>query len=96
MDGTHCPIEEQTPFWNGWYSPKFAGPAVAYEVAVSISGGDIVWINGPFPPGKWPDLKIFEHHLMTELEVGERVLADEGYRGLQRYVGKSVRDSFLS
>jgi hypothetical protein len=40
-----------------------------------------VWINGPFPCGQWSDLKIFWHALMGELEAGEKVETDLGFRG---------------
>ncbi len=43
--------------------------------------GHIHWINGPFPCGKWPDIKIFKSSLQSFLEDGERVEADKGYRG---------------
>lgn len=41
------------------YSFKFRGPALRYEIAVSLLSNDIVWINGPFCPGDWNDLAIF-------------------------------------
>ena len=52
-----------------------------YEVAVSINGGDIVHINGPFPCGSNPDITIFRKLLIYKLEEGEMVEADRGYRG---------------
>ena len=52
-----------------------------YEIAVSIKFDDIVAYNGPFPCGKWPDIKIFRHTLKGKLGVGEKVIADRGYRG---------------
>ena len=48
---------------------------------VSILTGDIVWINGPYPCGVWPDISIFRDALITELLPGERVEADDGYIG---------------
>jgi len=63
------------------YSHKFHGPALRYEVAVSLLSSDIVWINGPFCPGDWNDLEIFRLNLMNQLEVGERIEADNGYVG---------------
>jgi hypothetical protein len=86
VDGTHCPIQEVSPFWSGWKSFKIGGAAVCYEVCLSISQGFIVWVNGPFPASAWPDLNFFDCHLMTELEDGEKLLADDGYRGRDRYV----------
>jgi len=63
------------------YSFKFRGPALRYEVAVSLLSNDIVWINGPFCPGDWNDLEIFRSSLINQLETGERVEADNGYVG---------------
>ena len=81
VDGTDFRIPEQTPFWKGWWSHKFNGPALRYEVAICIQTGDIVWVYGPFPAGAWPDIKIFRLGLKHELEPKEKVEADKGYRG---------------
>ena len=40
-----------------------------------------MWIHGPYPAGKWPDIKIFRDSLISFLEEGERVEADDGYIG---------------
>lgn len=70
------------PFWKGWYSHKFKGPGLRYEVAVSILSDDIVWTNGPFPAGKFADITIFRRGLKQMLEAaGERCEADAGYKG---------------
>lgn len=50
-------------------------------MAVCILSGDLVWVNGPYEPGIWNDLAIFRNALLSELESGERVEADDGYRG---------------
>ena len=50
-------------------------------MAISIKGGDIVSINGPFPCGSHPDRTIFNLCLKEELEEWEFVVADSGYRG---------------
>ncbi len=81
VDGTDFRIQEPMPFWSGWHSKKFNGPGLRYEVAISICSGDVVWINGPFPCGNWPDLNIFRDGLIYELDEGEKVEADRGYRG---------------
>ena len=59
------------------YSHKFktAGVRVQYEIAVSILKGDVVWIHGPFPCGKWPDISIFRDSLINHLGQNERVEA---------------------
>ena len=55
--------------------------ALCYEVAVAIISGKIVWINGPYPAGRYNDVRIFRDSLQTFLDAGERVEADDGYRG---------------
>ena len=82
IDGTDCPINEPRPFDKAYYSHKSNGPAMRYEVGVSILGGDIVWVNGPFRAGANPDLVIFKNMLMHLLEPHERVEADNGYIAL--------------
>lgn len=71
-----------------FHSHKFKqGSALRYEVALCILTGEIVWINGPYEPGIWNDVKIFRNALKSMLELGERVEADDGYVGeAPRYV----------
>lgn len=81
VDGTDFRIYEPKPFNKRWYCSKFNGPGLRYELAVCIQTGDIVWINGPYPCGSYPDLKIFRLKLKNMLLPGEMVEADLGYRG---------------
>ena len=82
MDGTDFRIQQVQPFWKGWYSHKFHGPGVRYEIGIGIQTGDIVWVNGPFPCGAFADITIFREKLKAVLEsVGERAEADGGYDG---------------
>ena len=82
VDGTDFRIYEQDDEPRSWFSHKFNGPAVRYEIGLSIEGGDIVWINGPFRAGRFCDIVIFRSELKGKLElVGERAEADQGYRG---------------
>jgi len=80
VDGTDCPIQEPHPFSTQWYSHKFKGPGLRYELAVCILTGYIVWYFGPFPAGK-SDLQIYRIRLKTILGPNEKVVADKGYRG---------------
>jgi hypothetical protein len=48
-------------------------------VAVCISTGWIVWLNGPYRCGSWNDLKIAKDGLHHILDHGERYIADGGY-----------------
>jgi hypothetical protein len=61
--------------------------ALRYEVTLCILTGELVWINGPYEPGIWNDLVVFRNALLSELDEGERVEADDGNRGESpRYV----------
>jgi hypothetical protein len=80
VDGTDCPINEPTPFSSRWYSHKFKGAGVRYEIGIAIQSGYIVWKNGPYPCGTYPDLTIARHKLVHELLPGEKYIADRGYR----------------
>jgi hypothetical protein len=67
---------------NAFASHKYAGKsALRYELGVDILAGNLIWIQGPYPAGKYTDNKIFNKVLRNFLEPGERVEADEGYRG---------------
>ena len=81
VDGTDCPIQEPRPFNKAWFSQKFKGPGVKYEVGIDVLTGDCVWISGPFKASK-SDIKIFrEDGLMAMIPEGRLVIADKGYRG---------------
>ena len=71
---------EPNPFNRSWYSHKFHGPGLRYEVGVSISTGNIVWVNGPFPCGEYPDIKIFKKFMLNMIGPEEMVVADRGYK----------------
>ena len=87
VDGTDFEIQEPSPFSPKWFSHKFKGPGVRYEVAICIQTGEPVWINGPFPCGSWNDLRIARSALVDALDPGEYYLADGGW-GVQGW--KSV------
>ena len=78
VDGTDIRIAEHG---KKFYSFKFRKSALRYEVAICILTGDIVWINGPYEPGIWNDIKVFRDSLLSHLEPNERVEADDGYIG---------------
>ena len=78
MDGTDFRIKEPHPFHKSWYSDKFNGPAVKYEVGVCIQTGWIVWLLGPFRGSK-NDHAISMEYLEHVLDDGERYIADKGY-----------------
>lgn len=94
IDGTDCRIQEPRPFSSEWYSHKFKGPGLRYEVGVSIQTGWIVWVHGPYPCGSYSDLAIFRLKLKGLLQDAEKVLADGGYKdGVN---GKTVNPNGLN
>lgn len=80
VDGTDCKIFEPSPFSTHWFSHKHNGPGIRYEVAISVATGHIVWVHGPFPCGKYNDIRIFRLKLKNLLLPHEKVIADRGYR----------------
>jgi hypothetical protein len=67
---------------NAFAFHKYVGKsALRYEMGVSILGGDLVWIQGPYPTGRYMDIKKFNKVVHHFLDPGERVEADEGYVG---------------
>ena len=88
VDGIHCPIwEPRRPFWDGWWSHKFNGAGLAYEVATAVTTGLIVWISGPFPAGRWPDDVIFKHGLAKRVRTDiEKGVCDAGYKGCHKWL----------
>lgn len=70
-------------------------------MAISLSRGYIVWVNGPFACGDMRDIDIFRGWIKQELYEGEMVLADHGYPDhtcCAQIHGRSKRESktFLS
>jgi len=80
VDGTDCRSPEYSPFDPGRLSHKFLAAGFRYEVAIAVATGLICSINGPFPCGSWPDLRIARNHLHRILPRGEYYFADAGYR----------------
>ena len=96
VDGTDFKINEPTPFSRKWYSWKINHAGLRYEVGVCIQTGWIVWINGPYAPGHWPDLAISRDGLCDELDRDEVFLADgtyaDGYGWCETPTGLKNRD----
>ena len=82
VDGVHFRIlEVRKDPGTKWYSEKFNGPGLAYEIAVALWHNQIVWVNGPFPAGSNPDIVIYRKALKDMIPAGKKVIADKGYRG---------------
>ena len=87
-------IHEKQPFNETYFSHKFKGPGYRYEVAVSIKGGDIVWVSGPWP-ASISDKEIFKQHLAKHLGENERAEMDNGYSNTEKAVVPAAGETFL-
>jgi hypothetical protein len=66
---------------NPFGSHKYAGKsALRYKLGVNILAGNLVWIQGPYPAGKYNNIQIFNKVLARFLDPGECVEADNGYQ----------------
>ena len=67
---------------NTFASHKYAfKSALHYKIRVSIIGGDLVWIQGPYPAGRFTDIATLNKVLCHFREPSKRVEADNGYVG---------------
>jgi len=80
LDGTDFAIYEPTPFNPKWYSHKFKGPGLRYEIGLCLRTGYIVWVNGGYPCGEYPDLKLARESYLEFIEEHERTVADNTYQ----------------
>ncbi len=91
--GNNCTMTiDGTDFWipqqgaadrgNAFASHKYAGKlALRYELGGDILVGNLAWIQGPYPAGKYNNIKIFNSVLCHYLEPGKHVEADNRYVG---------------
>ena len=86
LDGIHCPIREPAPFSTKWYSHKFHGPGVTYEVGLNIRTGNIVWAYGGYPCGEFPDLKLARQLYTTCVDLNEKTIADDTYKDATYFI----------
>ncbi len=84
IDGTHFWIPQQVAAERkkAFAFHKYAGKLVLrYELGVDILAGNLVWIQGPYPTGKYNNIKIFNSVLPHYLEPGKPMEVDNGYVG---------------
>jgi hypothetical protein len=84
VDGTdfRVPQKGMVIKGNAFASHKYAGKStLCYELGMSILGGDLVWIQGPYPASKFTDINLFNKVLNHFLYPGKQVKANEGYVG---------------
>jgi hypothetical protein len=85
VDGVHCRTNEimhPTLAKNTkLYSHKFNQAGFDYELALSLTGNSLVWMNGPFLGSKH-DVTVFrDDGLKDNTPLGKKGIADQGYRG---------------
>jgi hypothetical protein len=95
LDGTDYRIYQKMPFDRKWYSHKFHGPGLRYEIALCIKTGFIVWANGPYPCGRWPDLSIARDCYVNIIDDGEMTVADLGYRDSRYFITPNRENSSI-
>ncbi len=74
VDGTNLcvPQKRMATKGNAFTSHKYAGKsALCYELGMSILGVDLVWIQSPYPAGKFTDIKKINKVLRHFLDLGE-------------------------
>lgn len=81
LDGADFSIQESIPVQSGWHTEKFRGPGLRCKVGIGVQSGCVMWINGPFPCGEWPDLKIAMSDLVNVFEGDGCAVAGSGHRG---------------
>lgn len=59
-----------------WFSHKFRGPGLRYEIGLNIRNGNIVWAFGGYPCGEFTDLKLAREAFEQAVDDNERVMAD--------------------
>ena len=99
VDGADFSIWEPRPYCKIgsaiWYSPKFKGAGLWYELGVCIQIGNIDWFNGPYPCGWGPDIKIFNQRLRHLLLPFEKVMADQMYRNCSKCYTRCNVEKYL-
>jgi hypothetical protein len=67
---------------NAFTSHRYNSKSVlCNKLGVSILGWDLVWIQGPYPAGKYTNIKIFNKVLRHFLDTGKLVESEDGYVG---------------
>ncbi len=80
VDSTCCPITQPAIGQEKFYCVKCCRHVLKYEVVVHRITGLICWVFGGFG-GAVHDLTIARSALVNQLQQGEKIFADKGYRG---------------
>lgn len=81
VDGVHCRYHEEIdPVLSKkpkLFSHKYNGPALFYELALSLFTSDLVHMKGP---EQKDDRGIYRSELQAKIPEGKKAIADGGYR----------------
>jgi DDE superfamily endonuclease len=83
IDGTHCKIfEPRKDPGSKWYSHKFNGPGLTYELVIHVHTQKLLWVNGPYEAGM-SDLQVARQPdgILAKIPDGRKIIADKAYRG---------------
>ena len=96
LDGTdfQCTEKEDFPVNKRWYSHKFNGPGLRYEIALSIKKGDIVWAYGGVRCGEYNDLSLARLRYIHKVDDNEKTIADSGYTDGAFFVNAPTRNVY--
>jgi len=84
VDGVHFPIKEPRKLPSSkWFSHKSHGPALAYEIALSLYVDQIAWFNGPYRAAT-ADITIFRDGLEARIPDGKLAVGDSGYSSSEK------------
>lgn len=83
---------EPIPFNRRWFSHKFRAAGIRYEIGLNIRTGDMVWTNGGYPCGEWPDIKLAREAYVFSVNDGERTMADKGYKDDRFFILPNARN----
>lgn len=86
IDGVDFKIFEPQPFNPGYFSHKFRGPGLRYEIALNIRTGYIVWAHGGYPCGLYSDLRLAREAFVLNLKKNEKAMADKGYKDASCFI----------
>lgn len=95
VDGVHFRIgEPRLEPDSKWYSEKFNGPGLTYELGIAIRQNRLVWINGPFKASVH-DKTIYNkpNGLKSRMPAGKKGIADRGYRNEPTLATRNELDS---
>jgi len=66
---------------NAFGSFKYAGKsALRYELGVDILAGNLIWLSGPYPAGKYTDMAIFYSVKLPRARMSRLTTATSGAR----------------